>query len=332
MNLQTLLPVLVLLLIFHSTTAFFTIVPTGNVGVKTSWGVIVEEILLPGVNLYNLLTEMINIVDVKLQTDKVDNVECGTADGVKITIKKIEIGNQLSIDNVYHVISRYGFDYDKYLVTDLVVHQINVICSKLSAHELAIEKFSEIDDFLLSSLQEENDRRGTGLKFTFVRLTKPELPVSLNANYLKLAEEKLQKKVVMEQNERIKSEKDIQKMVQERDNDMLKQKIGSDNEIIIMNAETKKKQESVYNEITINEAIAKKEAMIHEIEWKKELYSIPGYVSVKIAESTANNMKIYYGEKLPQTLVGTGFNLGGTEYNQEYQPISDMLKNQQMSA
>jgi len=326
-QISLLLPILVLLIVFSKIEGFFTIVPTGNAGVKTSWGVIQEDPYLPGVHIYNSFTEKMNHVDVKLQTDNVLNVECGTADGVKITIKKIEIGNQLPIDNVYHVISRYGFEYDKYLVTDLVVHQINVICSKLSAHELAIEKFSEIDDFLLSSLQEENDRRGTGLKFTFVRLTKPELPASLNANYLKLAEEKLQKKVLMEQNERIKSEKDTQEMIQKRDNDMLKQKISADNEIIIMNAETKKKQESVYNEITINEAIAKKEAMIHEIEWQKELYSIPGYVSVKIAESTANNMKIYYGEKLPQTLVGTGFNLGGIEYNSDYQPLSDILKN-----
>jgi hypothetical protein len=113
---------------------------------------------------------------------------------------------------------------------------------------------------------------------------------------------------------------------------MLKQKIRADNEIILMNAETKKQQESVYNEITVNEAVAKKEAMIHEIEWQKELYSIPGYVSVKIAESTANNMKIYYGEKLPQTLVGTGFNLNNSEYNQDHLPISEMLKNQKMAA
>ena len=318
--------------LFSSIEGFYTIIPTGYVGVKTSWGVIEKEIYNPGPHIYNSLTQKIDWIDVKLQTDKVTDVVCGTADGVKIKIKNIEIGNQLPIDKVYDVISRFGIDYDKYLVKDLIFHKVNVICSKLSAHELAIEKFSEIDDFLLTSLQEENDQRGTGLKFTFVRLTKPELPDSLNANYLKLAEEKLQKKVLMEQNERIKSEKDTQEMVKNRDNDMLKQKIRADNEIILMNAETKKQQESVYNEITVNEAIAKKEAMIHEIEWQKELYSIPGYVSVKIAESTANNMKIYYGEKLPQTLVGTGFNLNNSEYNQDHLPISEMLKNQKMAA
>ena len=183
------------LLLTH-TNGFMTYVPEGYAALKVSFGKMDKDLFSPGgPYIYNWFSTRIEYVEIRPQTDQVLDLQCGTADGVKVTIKKIEVGNQLPREHVYDVLSRFGTNYDKYLVTDLVTHQVNVICSKMSAHQLAIEKFDTIDDILLQFIQEENEKQETGLKVTFVRLTKPELPDSLNRNYLHLAEEKTLKKV-----------------------------------------------------------------------------------------------------------------------------------------
>lgn len=323
----------VLLLIqFLSIEGFYTTITTGYVGVLNSWGVIQKELYYPGPHFYNMITQEIWHVEIRPQTDTIDNIVCSTADGVKTIIKKIEVGNHLPEDAVYDVISRFGPDYDNHLVGDLVHHIMTVICSGLSAHDVSIDKFAIISDLLLKSLQEENVKRGSGLKFIFVRLSKPELPDSLNKNYLNLAEKKLQTKVLIEENDRINKEKNNEEMIQRRNNEIAKYKIISENEIIILNTERQKQEEAIKNHIKIDQSIAEKEAKLNEIEWQKEQYAIPGYVAVKIAESTANNMKIYYGDKLPNTLVGTGFNFGSSEYYPEHPPISELIKNQKMAA
>jgi len=120
-------------------------VPTGFVGVPYRFQQVVEPMMQPGgPHLYNPLTTKVILVETRPQTDIVRNVQCGTNDGVKVMLNKIEIGNLLPKEHVFSTISRFGPEYDKYLVTDLVIHQISVICSKHSAHEIAITKFDQV--------------------------------------------------------------------------------------------------------------------------------------------------------------------------------------------
>jgi len=108
------------------------------------------------------------------------------------------------------------------LVTDLVTHQINVICSKKSAHQIAIEVFDTLDDLMKEFIQSENDRKNSGLMINFVRLTKPRLPPSIEKNYLALAEERTMKKVLEEKKERIRTEKESELIVAEKNNEIKK--------------------------------------------------------------------------------------------------------------
>jgi hypothetical protein len=128
------------------------------------WQQVIEPLFQPGgPHYFNPLTTSIVLVETRPQTDTVKNIHCGTNDGVKVVIKTIEIGNQLPSEHVYNTVTRFGPDYDKYLVTDLVNHQMSAICSKHSAHELAISKFDQIDDLLMEFVQSENKRQNTGL-------------------------------------------------------------------------------------------------------------------------------------------------------------------------
>jgi erlin len=281
-------------------SACIATIETGFVGVKVVWNQVTPELLTPGgPYFYNCLSTRIELVEIRPQTDAVFDVSCGTSDGVKILLPKIEIGNQLSKEHVYEILSRFGAYYDKYLVTDLVIHQINVICSKMSAHEIAISKFEEIDDLLIQFLRDENERQSTGLVINFVRPSRPTLPPSLDKNYLAIAEEKTLKKILLEKTERLKTEKDSELMVSQRDNEIKLTVIENDNRVMIAKMEAKQKEQKIQNEMNIEAARANLEKAQMEAQALREIFSIPGYKEVEVARSLSQNQKIYYGDKLP---------------------------------
>jgi len=173
-----------------------------------------------------------------------------------------------------------------------VRHQINVICSKKSAHQIAIEEFDELDDLLKNFIQSENDRQKTGLSIMFVRLTKPKLPPSIEKNYLALAEEKTLKKVIEEKKERLKSEKESESMMAAKDNEMKAQSAESENRIMIQRMKAKQEEAQIANAMTIAEAQAASKRVLLEAEALTAMFAIPGYVSVKVAEASSANTKV----------------------------------------
>jgi regulator of protease activity HflC (stomatin/prohibitin superfamily) len=200
---------------------------------------------------------------------------------------------------VIQTISNYGLNYDKYLVTDLVRHQINVICSNRSAHEIAIEFFDKLDDLLQEFIQNENDRQNTGLIINFVRLSKPKLPESIQNNYLALAEERTMKKVIEERKERTRAEKETELLVSQKDSEISMSKARADNDKMILNIRAKQDEQRIQNEIIIETAEANAKKIMVEAEALKSMYNLPGYSQIKMAEAISPNHKIYYGEKLP---------------------------------
>jgi len=274
-------------------------IETGFVGVKYVWNEITPPLLDPGFNAYNKLTASIVEIETRPQTDEVHDVPCGTNDGVQVLIRKIEVGNQLDKEHVLKIVSQYGPDYDKYLVTDLVKAQITVICSKMSAQQVAIDQFDTIDDLLVKFIQDENDKKETGLKIHFVRLTRPELPKALNDNYLALAQEKTLKKVLEEKKARIRTEKESEQIIADKDNEMRFRNNEMQNKILVQNMLTKQEEQKINSAIIIEAAKANAEKIMLEAKALSAMYGIPGYKEVEQAKALAVNQKIYYGEKLP---------------------------------
>ncbi len=275
-------------------------IPTGFVGVPYRFQQIVQPMLKPGgPHFYNPLTTKIILVETRPQTDVVRNIQCGTNDGVKVMLNKVEIGNQLPQEHVFNTISRFGPQYDQYLVTDLVIHQISVICSKHSAHEIAITKFDQIDDLLIEFLRNENARQDTGLQINFVRPSRPELPSSLDLHYLAIAEEKTLKKVLEEKQERIKIEKDSEMLVTTRNNEMALSVVDNENIMMLRKMKAKRDESLIANEMMIETAKAHMQAKKLEAEALESFFKIPGYAETEQSKHLSNNEKIYFGEKLP---------------------------------
>lgn len=291
--------VLICFIQFIKIDSFFVTIETGFVGVQYIWNKISNNILEPGLQFYNPITTRISIVETRPQKDSVSNVECGTNDGLKLMFDSIEVGNILSPQYVYSTISRFGLYYDRHLVTDLVRHQINVICSKKSAHQIAIEEFDSLDDLMKEFIQSENDRQESGLLINFVRLTKPKLPPTIEKNYLALAEERTMKKVLEEKKERIKTEKESELIIAEKDNEIRIKNSEKTNEIMILNMRAKQKEQLIQNEMIIEAAKANTGKIIMEAKALESMYKIPGYIDIETAKAISSNQKIYYGDKLP---------------------------------
>jgi hypothetical protein len=149
-------------------------------------------------------------------------------------------------------------------------------------------------------IQSENIRQDSGIMISFVRFTKPLLPNEIETNYLALAEERTMKKVVIERQARLTSEKESEIIMAQKDNDIKRQNAANENNIRIMNAKSEQEQELINNQIIINRAKAEKEKIELEAKGLAEMFKIPGYQEFMVANSTSQNLKIYYGEKLPQ--------------------------------
>lgn len=296
-------PILLKLILFASfiiiSQSFYVTIETGFVGVEYAWNKIMNKILEPGLQFYNPITSKISIVEIRPQKDSVNNAECGTNDGLKLIFESIEVGNTLSSSFVLNTTSRFGLNYDKHLVTDLVRHQINVICSKKSAHQIAIEEFDTLDDLMKEFIQSENNRQESGLLINFVRLTKPKLPPSIEKNYLALAEERTMKKVLEEKKERIRTEKESELIVAEKDNEIRIRNSEKTNEIMILTMKAKQEEQQIQNMMIVEAAKANAEKIIMEANALQSMYSIPGFADVEKTKAISQNQKIYYGEKLP---------------------------------
>jgi hypothetical protein len=294
-------PIAILLLTFCAQTHAlgWRNIETGFVGVKYVWNEITKPLLEPGFNAYNKITTTIVEIETRPQTDEVHDVPCGTNDGVQVIIRKIEVGNQLEQKHVLKVVSEYGPFYDKYLVTDLVKAQITIICSKMSAQQIAIDNFDTIDDLLVKFIQDENDKKQSGLKIHFVRLTRPELPKSLNDNYLALAQEKTLKKVLEEKKQRIRTEKESEIIIAEKDNEIKFKNNEMQNKILVQNMLAKQEEQKINSAIIIDAAKANAEKIILEAKALSAMFGIPGYKEVEQAKALSINQKIYYGDKLP---------------------------------
>jgi erlin len=285
-----------------SSFVFYTNIETGFVGVLYYQRKIQDVLLQPGKHWYSFLSE-VEHVETRPQSDFIRNVECMTNEGLIVSFKTVEVGNQLSEQYVLDVVSRFGPRYDQYLIMDLIRHQINVICSKKSLHQLAISEFDELDDLLREHIQSENDKLQTCLKIMFVRLPKPTLPPSIEKNYLALAEEKTLRDVIVERTHRVAVEKDQQLMETEKDNIRMKYELDQRNLRKIEEMKASLEEQRIKNVKDLETAETLAESMKKEAEATEAMYKIQGYKEVLIAQSLHNNEKIYYGDKIPQIMM-----------------------------
>jgi len=256
-------------------------------------------------------------VQLTLQTDSVTNIPCGTSGGVLIYFDVIEVVNRLRGDNVYKTVKLYGVDYDKTWIFDRIHHEINQFCSSHSLQEVYIDKFETLDEALAKALQESCDRWETGIEIIGIRVTKPRIPDSVKKNYeeVETAKTRLlletQKGLVAQKEEQIaRLRATIQAEKEAAIAQINAEKIANVSRINMMREIAEKEaeltKEKIQNQIALERQKASTDAETYQIEQtavaNQKKYT-EEYLRYVLYTSLTNNMKVYFGEKLPNIFV-----------------------------
>lgn len=294
-----------------STTLYFSIffVKEGDVGVVYRMGRLVPGVMHPGLNLVIPGIDLVELVQVTVQTDSVTNIPCGTLDGTMLTFNRIEVVNQLPIPYVNAVARNFTTSYDKLLIYDKIHHEMNQFCSNYTLQYIYVDGFSTIDDHLRRVLQES--LRLTGIEIIAVRVTKPVVPDKIQDNYDRIGTE-ITQLVLAEQVQLVEKKKaETERMVKIIEAEMnatlknisytsriqeqhMRRTIGEINNTMFLEHRRAISDARFYDTIKTAEA--------------NERMLTPAYLESEKFKAISENTKLYFGPDIPNFFqVGTGY-------------------------
>jgi regulator of protease activity HflC (stomatin/prohibitin superfamily) len=277
-------------------------VPEGHVAVYYRGGALLKRMSGPGCQWHTPLLEKAHYVQTTVQTDKVTNIPCGTSGGTVIHFDRIEVVNQLSHDAVHSTVKAFGVEYDKTWIYDKIHHEMNQMCSRSTLQEMYIEKFDSLDEILRDALQNDLDKYVPGLSIIAIRVTKPNIPSSIRANYEAIESERTKLKVA-EQTQRL-----IEKEAEtERKRALIEAEKLAAVETVKLERELKMKQNEqrmaeISNEITAAKARTDADAAFYRATKEAEANKLrltPELLQLEAVRALANNTKVFFCEKLP---------------------------------
>uniref|UniRef100_A0A453I0N3 Band 7 domain-containing protein n=1 Tax=Aegilops tauschii subsp. strangulata TaxID=200361 RepID=A0A453I0N3_AEGTS len=280
-------------------------VPEGHVGVYWRGGALLKTITTPGYHLKLPFITQFEPIQVTLQTDQVKGIPCGTKGGVMISFDKIEVVNRLNKDFVYETLLNYGVHYDKTWIYDKIHHEINQFCSAHSLQQVYIDMFDQIDETMKEAIQRDCTRYAPGIEIISVRVTKPNIPVSIRRNFELMEEERTKALIAIERQKVAEKEAETQKKIalSEAEKNALVSKILMQQ--MLTEKDSSKRQQQIDNEMFLARERALADANYYRITKEAEANKLkltPEYLELRFIESIANNTKIFFGEKVLQSL------------------------------
>lgn len=260
-------------------------VDEGHVGVYYRNGRILDYTVGPGLHFHAIPgIDRVRSIQVTMQTDQITNVPCGTQGGTMISFARIEVVNQLHPDHVLATVRNFTADYDRPLIFDKIHHELNQFCSIHTLRQVYIDKFDQIDENLKAALQTGLQTLAPGITISAVRVTKPQIPADIAANFEQV---EAQKAMLLIETERQKV------TVKAAETERLRATIEA------------RKQAEVAN-ISAGMARMAADARLYEAAREAEgnqLKLTPEYLHLQGVRAVANNTKIFFGNELPAYLA-----------------------------
>ncbi|XP_009396430.2 uncharacterized protein LOC103981425 isoform X1 [Musa acuminata AAA Group] len=303
--------VLVVVLLVSSSTTGSSLsilhqVPEGHVGVYWRGGALLEATTDPGFHWKLPLITQFEPIQVTIQTDQVRDIPCGTKGGVMISFDKIEVVNRLRKSFVYQTLHEYGVYYDKTWIYDKIHHEINQFCSAHSLQQVYIDMFDQIDEKVKDSIQADCTRYAPGIEIISVRVTKPNIPVSIKRNFELMEEERTKALIAIEKQKVAEKEAETQKKIALSEAEKIAQVSQIQMEQKLMEKNSAKRQEEIENEMYIAREKSQADANFYRVMKEAEanrLKLTPEFLELKFIEAIANNSKIFFGEKVPNMVM-----------------------------
>lgn len=266
--------------------------------------------MLPALDSYE-------VVQVTLQTDKVNNVPCGTSGGVNVIFEQIEVVNRLKKELAQETVKNYTSNYDKVWIFDKIHHEINQFCSKHTLQEVFIDHFDSLDEQLAEALQDGSNRWAPGIEIISIRVTKPKIPANLMQNYEQIEAQKTALQIAR-QTQKVTEQKAEAERSASKIKAMANQEIEQiENERNVQKKESQKRMEdienSIYTEKERSRADANHYSLMKTIEAEQAQLS-QEYLQKLAIQSLTQNTKLYFGESIPAFILE---NISGLPHNQE---------------
>jgi len=277
-------------------------VQEGHIGLYTRGGALLNKASEPGINFMLPLLTKLNSVQVTVQTDRVNDIPCGTSGGVVVYFDKVEVVNRLNKSLAYETVKNYTVDYDKTWIFDKIHHEINQFCSSHTLLEVCITMFDQLDENLKNALQEGCKKWAPGIEIIAVRVTKPRVPDNIMVNYEKMEGEKTLLYIAKESQKVKEKEAETEKLLEMIRAETISSvsRINSEKEIFQKNGTNRR--QNIENEIqyelkkTYAEAENYKSLKEIEINNKKLTQSYLKHIAL---QELSKIPKVYFGASLP---------------------------------
>lgn len=204
------------------------------------------------------------------------------------------------------MVRNYTADYDRTLIFDKIHHEMNQFCSSNTLHQVYIDLFDQIDEYLKKALQDELLEMAPGLHIHAVRVTKPKIPEAIRKNYELMEAEKTQLLISIEHQKVVEkdAETERKKEVIQAEKFALISRIEYEQKI--MEKESLQRMEQIENKIQTDRLYSKADADFYVAQKKADankLLLTKEYLELMQYEAITKNNKIYFGEKIPNIFL-----------------------------
>ncbi|KAK3241564.1 hypothetical protein CYMTET_48680 [Cymbomonas tetramitiformis] len=281
--------------------SFLFQVEEGHVGLYFRGGRLLDTAVGPGLYLHlPYLTRMVN-VNVRLQTDVIRKVPCGTKDGIMSEFERVEVVNTLNVEHALRVVKTYGVDYDQIWIHDKVHHEINQFCSNKTLRQVYVDDFATLDELLQLALQSELNEHVKGVQIMAVRMTKPVVPQSIQLNYEAMEEQR------------------TAALVAERTHEVVTQELETERKRLVSAAERKAEEMRIQTDTESQQKRVQAETKAYEqkLAADSERYAVEQqatanqlllteeYLRLQETRVWQYNTKAYFGAGIPKFMVDT---------------------------
>jgi len=277
----------------------------GHVGLYWRGGALLQGMSGPGLHWRTPLIESYAEVQTTIQTDSVSDIPCGTSGGVVITFSKVEVVNRLDRALARETVANYTIHYDKPWIFDKVHHEINQFCSRHSLTEVAISMFDRIDEYLAEALKQDCMLYAPGIEIIAVRVTKPQVPISVKNEFEKREAASAALKVAEQQRQVIEAqaETEAKRMTIEAQRDADVALINSQREVTQQKSEQQKHAIKDAMHLDHEKALADAHYyMTMKNAEANKLLLTAEYLELMRYQNIASNTKIYFGDRIPTAL------------------------------
>lgn len=258
-----------------------------------------DSVVGPGLHLHAPgITRMVDI-NVRLQTDVIRNVPCGTKDGILSEFDRVEVVNTLERQRAHAVVKAYGVDYDRVWIHDKVHHEINQFCSNKTLREVYVDDFASLDELLKLALQTDLDAHVEGVVIMAVRMTKPTVPASIRQNYEAMEEQR------------------TAALVAQRTHEVVEQELETERTRIVSAANRRAEESRIQTEMEAQQKRAQAETKAYEdkLAAESKRYSVEqeaaanealltdAYLRLQETRVWERNTKAYFGESIPRLMI-----------------------------